>query len=292
MPMAKDYSKFKSYLDDRVRHYPFIRDMVIFYKGLLDIWGDSSPDDLSGLFRRSSTSAMDGDSKGSYLMNRAGINDLELSNSVDVAKRVFKLFETKMPKNDITGCAGSSSEAVIEFIRNGLGKDDKFKNVMLKWILKPSFEYTLEKMNLETVSGKGECPLCASPPAMAIVFTPENGTSEQRLLSCCFCTYRWSYPMKGCPSCGNARLEHFGLIVGDSVRDQCVRAVSCEKCHTYLKTVFTGCRNDRKKPEDLDMDIEDVATLNLDIMADQRGYTALCQSENIPSNSGKGADMP
>ena len=83
--------------------------------------------------------------------------------------------------------------------------------------------------------------------------------------------------MTGCPSCCNSRPERFGLIVGDSVRDQFVRAVSCEACQTYLKTVFTGCRSDRKKPADLDMDIEDVATLNLDIMADQRGFTALCQ---------------
>lgn len=277
MQKVKDYTKFKSYLDDRVRHYPFIHDMVLFYRGLLDIWSGSSTDDLSALFRAASTFSQKGESEILYLIDTTRINDLDLSSSIDIAQKVFKLFETNMQGDNIMGCAGSSSDAVIEFIRNGLSKDDKFKNVLLKWILKPSFEKTLELLNIETLSGQGRCPLCASPPAMAIVFTPETETSEQRLLSCCFCTYRWHYPMTGCPSCGNARPERFGLIVGDSVRDQCVRAVSCEECQTYLKTVFTGCRSDRKKPDDLDMDIEDVATLNLDIMADQRGYTALCQ---------------
>src|SRR4030065_1334755 len=128
------------------------------------------------------------------------------------------------------GCAGSSSDAVREFITDGFSKDDKVKNALLKWILKPSFENTLGKLNLETSLGKGRCPLCASPPAMAIVFTPEKGTAEQRLLACCFCTYRWHYSMTGCPSCGNLRQERFGLIVGDSVRDQCGRAGSCEDC--------------------------------------------------------------
>ena len=275
--MVKDYSKFKSYLDDRVRHYPFIREMVLFYKGLLDIWGSSSPDDLSDLFRAASTFSQKGESEILYLIDTGRINDLDLTNSIDSAMKVFKLFEENKKGDNIMGCAGSSSDAVIEFIRNGLSKDDRFRNAVLKWILKPSFEYTLELLNIEALAGQGRCPLCASPPAMAIVFKPDTGTSEQRLLSCCFCTYRWHYPMTGCPSCGNARPERFGLIVGDSVRDQCVRAVSCEECHTYLKTVFTGCRSDRKRPDDLDMDIEDVATLNLDIMADQRGFTALCQ---------------
>lgn len=277
MQKVKDYTKFKSYLDDRVRHYPFIHDMVVFYKGLLDIWSAYSPDDLSALFRDPSAFSQKGESAVLYLLDKARICDLDLTSSINIAQDVFKLFETYMKGDKEIGCSGSSSDAVREFIRKGLSKDDKFKNALLKWILKPSFEYTLERLNLETSLGMGRCPLCASPPAMAIVFKPDTGTPEQRLLSCCFCTYRWHYPMTGCPSCGNERPERFGLIVGDSVRDQCVRAVSCEECRTYLKTVFTGCRSDRKKPDDLDMDIEDVATLNLDMMADQRGFTALCQ---------------
>lgn len=261
MQIVKDYTKFKSYLDDRVRHYPFIHDMVLFYKGLLDIWSSSSPDDLSALFRSPSE-----------------IKDLNLTHSVDTAMMVFRLFEEKKQQGgSIMGCSGASSEAVKEFIRDGLSKEDRFKNAVLKWILKPSFESTIAKLNVGNIPGKGRCPLCVSPPAMAIVFTPERENSEQRLLSCCFCTYRWQYPLAGCPFCGNPRQERFGLIVGDSVRDQCVRAVSCEECRTYLKTVFTGCRSDKKRPDELDMDIEDVATLNLDIMADQRGFTALCQ---------------
>ncbi|MCC6544488.1 MAG: formate dehydrogenase accessory protein FdhE [Nitrospirae bacterium] len=277
MQKIKEYTKFKLYLDDRVRHYPFIHDMVVFYKGLLDIWSAYSPDDLSALFETSAALSPKGESERIHLLDTTRISELKLTSSINIAKDVFKLFETCMGGGKEIGCSGSSSDAVQEFISQGLLKEDKFKNALLKWILKPSFENTLKKLNLEISSGKGICPLCSSPPAMAIVFTPEDETYEQRLLSCCFCAYRWHYPMTGCPSCGNSSPERFGLIVGDSVRDQCVRAVSCEECKTYLKTVFTGCRSDKKRPDDLDMEIEDVATLNLDIMADQRGFTALCQ---------------
>ena len=91
--------------------------------------------------------------------------------------------------------------------------------------------------------------------------------------------------MTGCPACGNDSPEKFGFFVGDSspketpkeTNDQGVRAVSCEECKTYLKTIFIGCRGDNRAPEDLDMDIEDVATLHLDIIANQRGYKAVCQ---------------
>ncbi len=288
MQIVKDYTKLKFYLDDRVRYYPFMHDMVLFYKGLLDIWSGACPDDLSALFKAPSTLSHKGALESVCMMDTGGIKDLDLTHSVDTAMKVFKLFQENKQGDSIMGCSGSSSEAVLEFIREGLSKDDRFRNALLKWILKPSFENMIVSLNAdgrfpqprpynECSLAERRCPLCASPPAMAMVYTPEGMTAEQRLLSCYFCTYRWHSPLTGCPSCGNERPERFGLIVGDSVRDQCVRAVSCEECHTYLKTVFTGCRSDKKKPDDLDMDIEDVATLNLDMMADQRGYTALCQ---------------
>ena len=243
--------------------------MVSFYKGLIDIWSESSPDDLSILFSDRLTYS-------SPLLDTGRVNDVDFTNSIDAAKKVFKLFE-KERKGDDIGCAGASQEAVVEFIREGLHKNDRFRNAVLKWILKPSFEYTISKLRGGTGWG-GQCPLCASPANMAIVYTPENETAEQRLLSCCFCGYRWRCPLTGCPSCGNEKPERFGFFVGDSARDQCVRAVSCEECKTYLKTVFIGCRSDKKRPADLDMDIEDVATLHLDMMANQRGYTNCVES--------------
>jgi len=66
--------------------------------------------------------------------------------------------------------------------------------------------------------------------------------------------------------------------VGEAGCDQGTRAISCEECKTYIKTIFMTCRDDSKTPMDLDMDIEDVATIPLDMIANQQGYTALCQN--------------
>ncbi|MEK6560520.1 MAG: hypothetical protein AABZ07_02195, partial [Nitrospirota bacterium] len=91
-----------------------------FYKGLIDIWSESSPDDLSILFSHRSTYS-------SPLLDTGRINDVDFTNSIDTAKKVFKLFEKERKGDDIE-CAGASQEAVIEFIREGLHKNDRFRN--------------------------------------------------------------------------------------------------------------------------------------------------------------------
>ena len=123
----------------------------------------------------------------------------------------------------------------------------------------------------------GRCPICYSPPGMAQIGRMTQEGTEQRYLSCCFCGYRWLFDRFACPGCGNDKPEKLGFFVGESGCDQGTRAVSCEECKTYIKTIFITCCEDSKIPMDLDMDIEDVATIPLDIIADQRGYTQLCQ---------------
>ena len=296
--MSRNFSMDKSYLDERGKLHPFMQDMILFYKGLIDIWGEASPDDLSPLFpplTQVSPPFLKGGEGGlKCMLKKDKIKALDFTNSISAAKKIFKLFEQEKKDADIE-CAGASPNAIIEFIKNGLASEERHKNAILKWILKPSFEHTLPPSFIsplpfgerERVRGcvGGICPLCASPPGMALVFTAGQQTPEQRILSCCFCGYRWPYPMTGCPACGNDSPEKFGFFVGDSspketpkeICDQGVRAVSCEECKTYLKTIFIGCRGDNRAPEDLDMDIEDVATLHLDIIANQRGYKAVCQ---------------
>jgi len=41
---------------------------------------------------------------------------------------------------------------------------------------------------------------------------------------------------------------------------------TCEKCHQYLKTI------DTRMMEMIDPELEDIATLHLDLLASQKGY--------------------
>ena len=178
---------------------------------------------------------------------------------------------------------------IEDFIREGLYRDERYKNVVLKWILKPSFLYTLSRVKIDTSSWEdGRCPVCYSPPYMAIVDkviaeTEDivkkelTGRTQLRCLSCCFCGYRWLYHLTGCPACGNNKPGKLGFFSDGSDCEQGTRAISCEECKTYIKTVFINCRTDGRGREELDMDIEDVVTIPLDMIAHQRGYIAICQ---------------
>lgn len=248
-----------------------MREMIGFYKGLIDIWDESLPDDLSPLF------SVERFSRGSSLLDRKRIESMDFTNTIDTAGKVFRLIE-KYERGESGLFAEASVKEIDEFIKGGLSSEERFKNAILKWALKPSFSYTIGKMSVDTASWKkGRCPLCDSPPGMAIVDTIQGEKSEQRFLSCCFCSYRWLFDRVACPACANNRPERFGFFAGGSGCEQGAKAISCEECKTYIKTVFIRYRNNGRRAADLEMDIEDVVTIPLDLIANQRGYRALCQ---------------
>jgi len=274
--MKTGFSAYKEYLDERVKCYPFIHGMISFYKGLFDIWDEAQTDDLSPLF------SLERYSKGLHVLDVGKIGDIDFAKSVATAGKIFRQMGGYHKEKGM-GMANPSREEIVNFITNGLRREDRFKNAPLKWILKPSFRYTMETFKLPMGKGDeggdpwdvGRCPICYSPPGMAQIGRMTQEGTEQRYLSCCFCGYRWLFDRFACPGCGNDKPEKLGFFVGESGCDQGTRAVSCEECKTYIKTIFITCREDSKTP--MDLDIEDVATIPLDIIADQRGYTQLCQ---------------
>ena len=274
--MKTGFSAYKEYLDERVKCYPFIHGMISFYKGLFDIWDEAQTDDLSPLF------SLERYSKGLHVLDVGKIGDIDFAKSVATAGKIFRQMGGYHKEKGM-GMANPSREEIVNFITNGLRREDRFKNAPLKWILKPSFRYTMETFKLPMGKGDergylwgvGRCPICYSPPGMAQIGRMTQEGTEQRYLSCGFCGYRWLFDRFACPGCGNDKPEKLGFFVGESGCDQGTRAVSCEECKTYIKTIFITCREDSKTP--MDLDIEDVATIPLDIIADQRGYTQLCQ---------------
>lgn len=254
--------------------------MIDLYEGLINIWENALPDNLSPL--------MDVErlSRGLSMLDGGKTGDAAFTNSVQTAIKIFRFMEKQNMEHSIS-LTNASGQDIIEFIKNSLSREDRYKNAVLKWTLKPSFNHlfsTFNKGGVREILDKsglskdlGRCPVCSAPPGMAIVAADEEEGSVQRYLSCCFCGYRWLFSISACPACGNDKPEKHGFFVGDAGCEQGTRAISCEECNTYIKTVFTGCREDGKRSYDLDMDIEDVATLSLDVIANQRGYTALCQ---------------
>lgn len=281
--MIADFAGYSKYLEDITKCYPDsgeLAEMTKLYNRLIEIWHNSDPDDLLPLFSYGRLE------KGLCLLDETMIEYIEFSNSGVTSEKVFTLMKEQGLKGT-EALADLSLQESIEVIKEGLSRENRYSNVLMKWILKPSFMTSLKRINIDPLLYRtresAKCPVCNAPPGMAIIDKADN--TEQRFLSCCFCGYRWAFDPAGCPNCGNAKPERLSLFVGNAGCEQGTRAASCDECKTYLKTVFIKCREDKRGFHDLDMDIEDVASIPLDIIASQHSYTAVCQSQRSARDS-------
>lgn len=106
------------------------------------------------------------------------------------------------------------------------------------------------------------CPICGGAPLMALIRRDDG----RRMLECSLCGTAWTAPRIKCLECGNEDEATLGFLF---VEGQTCRIDKCDKCQAYIKTL-----DERKTPEDsvTVLPLEDVATLYLDMLAEEKGY--------------------
>lgn len=107
-----------------------------------------------------------------------------------------------------------------------------------------------------------ECPVCGHKPSMAML-RKEDGA---RILQCSTCRTWWPYPRTRCAICMTTdqdKLEYFY-----AKDDKAHLVYVCNNCQKYIKTTDL-----RETDRDIDLDVEDLATIELDFIAKDRGYT-------------------
>ena len=108
----------------------------------------------------------------------------------------------------------------------------------------------------------GLCPSCGEKPVAGVL--RGEGDGAKRGLICSLCALEWPYRRLICPNCGEEDKEK--LPVYKAVQIEHVRVEACETCRTYIKSV------------DLTKDglavpvVDEIATVVLNLWADQRGY--------------------
>jgi len=109
---------------------------------------------------------------------------------------------------------------------------------------------------------KACCFLCGAPASLGEL----QGNDGARHLRCGQCGADWLVRRLQCVYCGNEDASLLGVLSPDGRRES-VRVDVCDKCHGYLKVVtrFAPC-----SPEELA--VEDLSTLFLDCLAQERGY--------------------
>lgn len=115
----------------------------------------------------------------------------------------------------------------------------------------------------------GVCPCCGFLPVASVVKTVGE-VSNLRYLHCALCNTEWNMVRVKCAACDSTEgiayheLEAEG---GEGVRNPgAVRAESCDHCKSYLKIVY-------REKGGVDPIADDLATLALDILLDEAGYT-------------------
>lgn len=105
----------------------------------------------------------------------------------------------------------------------------------------------------------GRCPLCSARSALASITE-----GPQRRLHCSYCGTIGPYLFMGCPNCETGDPSKLGTLVAEE--EPGFRVASCDECRTYVKVVEASLLGE------MTADLADMASLPLDIIAQEKGY--------------------
>lgn len=147
----------------------------------------------------------------------------------------------------------------------GMEEDLDLIDLFVEESLRPELEFIAEKYG-KVVSQcgwtEGYCPICGKEPKIGEIRRQEDG---KRYLFCHQCGYKWNFRRIKCPFCGNEEQHSLAYFAVEG--EERYHVDVCNKCRRYIKTVELS-----KATEEINLDVEDIATLHLDMLAYEEGY--------------------
>lgn len=195
---------------------------------------------------------------------------LQVNNKfADDLNKLEKLSETNLInyKKIISDILDGDDKYIKEFsMENGL--EPNLLKFLIKILFAPVFQKYAEFLKLqfnENLQFTGKCPVCGNIAGMARL---KDETGE-RILWCSLCHTEWPHKRIRCIHCGNEDQTQLGYFYLNDTSH--LRVDICEKCNKYIKTV-----DERKLNEGISvlMNIEEISSYDLDIIAEQEGYLA------------------
>lgn len=162
------------------------------------------------------------------------------------------------------------TELVAKVFVPGANLADYFSQELPEEVLELLFEHTAQlymkqyvKIVLPTIDlehwHKGVCPICGRKPNLAILEKDGKG----KYLHCGHCEIKWRFQRLSCPYCSSCEAKYL-LIEGIKK----YRVYICDECGGYIKTI--NCEHTIQK--NLDLLLEDIDTIQLDLLALSKGY--------------------
>ena len=142
--------------------------------------------------------------------------------------------------------------------------DEGILSFLVRTSVRPCLEFQMEQLrslvDRETWQ-RGECPLCGSLPQMAQLRDEEG----KRYLQCSLCGCQWRWERIACPYCSNKAFDSLHYLCSDD--EEAYRVDLCDQCKGYIKTI-----DSRKLDYEPFLDLEDIVTIHLDILALEKGF--------------------
>jgi FdhE protein len=131
----------------------------------------------------------------------------------------------------------------------------------------------LAAATLQRLDTPGVCPCCGSLPVSSIVrLSP--AVNNLRYLHCSLCNTEWNVTRATCTACDTDKsvayqqLEDVEGLAGEGMKTPgAMRAEACDSCKSYLKIAY------QEKDPHVDPVADDLATLALDMLMDEAGYS-------------------
>jgi FdhE protein len=136
--------------------------------------------------------------------------------------------------------------------------------LFLEESLRPDLESIAEQYGERIAKSdwsEGYCPICGREPKIGELKEDEG----RRWLFCHQCGYEWSFVRIKCPFCGNEEQQSLAFFTVEG--DERYRVDVCNECKRYIKII-----DFRETKQEANLDVEDIATLHLDMLAYEEGY--------------------
>jgi FdhE protein len=119
------------------------------------------------------------------------------------------------------------------------------------------------------------CPVCATRPVASIVRVGGE-RNNLRYLACALCNTEWNVARIKCSACEEDKGVHYLALSaaadeGDPATNTAgleasLKAEACDECKSYLKIFY------QDKDAYVDVQADDLASLALDVLVDERGF--------------------